>query len=186
LFGSFTSGPTGGAGERDGLFRQAQGGALLLDELNQMPMGIQGKLLSILVEKEYRPVGGSTSYPADFRVIASINCPLEALLKQGKLRQELHARIAGTTISLLPLRQRREDIMPLAKVFLTRYAGQGGKFITGFTPGAANLLESLDWPENVRELQRAVERAVRDCEKSVVDVRDLSRLGGERDFPGRN
>jgi transcriptional regulator with PAS, ATPase and Fis domain len=174
LFGSLKGAYTGAQADREGLFRQADGGTLLLDELSEMPIDTQSKLLRVLQEKEYRPVGGRVSYKADCRIIASTNRVVEEAIRDGKLREDLYYRISAITISLTPLRDRREDIMPLANAFLKRYAAQAGRVITGFTPAVSERLRKYDWPGNVRQLQNEIQRAVLMCEGSVVDVSDLS------------
>lgn len=173
LFGSVKGAFTGAQADREGLFRQAEGGTLLLDELAEMLVDTQSKLLRVLQEKEFRPVGGRTSYKADCRVIAATNQRVEDAIREGKLRQDLYYRISTISIALPPLRERREDILPLANSFLRRYAAQAGRNITGFTPAAAEQLGKYDWPGNVRQLQNQVQRAVLMAERELVDVPDL-------------
>ncbi len=174
LFGSVKGAYTGAQSDREGLFRQAENGTLLLDELSEMPIDTQSKLLRVLQEKEYRPVGGRISYKADCRIIASTNRIPEEAIKEGKLREDLYYRISAINIQLTPLRERREDIMPLANAFLKRYAAQAGRVINGFTPLAAERLRKHDWPGNVRQLQNEIQRAVLMCEGNMVDAQDLS------------
>jgi two-component system response regulator AtoC len=174
LFGSVKGAYTGAQSDREGLFRQAEGGTLLLDELSEMPVDTQSKLLRVLQEKEYRPVGGRTSYKADCRLIASTNRKVEEAIRDGKLREDLYYRISAISISLPPLRERREDILPLANAFLKRYAAQAGQVISEFSPEAQELLTKHDWPGNVRQLQNEVQRAVLLCEGQVVEAHDLS------------
>jgi DNA-binding NtrC family response regulator len=160
--------------DREGLFKQAEGGTLLLDEISEMPIDTQSKLLRVLQEKEVRPVGGRTSYKSDCRIIASTNRQVEEAVKSGKLRDDLRYRICAASVHLPPLRERREDITPLANAFLKRYGSQAGREITGFTPEAADALRAFDWPGNIRQLQNEIQRAVLMCEGATVDVRDLS------------
>jgi len=174
LFGSVKGAFTGANMDREGLFKQAEGGTLLLDEISEMPVDTQSKLLRVLQEKEVRPVGGRTSYKSDCRIIASTNRQVDEAVKSGKLRDDLRYRICADTVHLPPLRERREDITPLATAFLKRYGSQAGREITGFTPEAADALRAFDWPGNVRQLQNEIQRAVLMCEGSVVDLRDLS------------
>ncbi len=174
LFGSVKGAYTGAQSDRDGLFRQAEGGTLLLDELSEMPIETQSKLLRVLQDKEYRPVGGRTCLKADCRVIAATNRPVEVALREGKLREDLYYRISTISITLSPLRDRRDDILPLAYAFLRRYASEAGQPIDGFTPAAAALLQKHDWPGNVRQLQNEVQRGLLMCEGTQVDVQDLS------------
>jgi DNA-binding NtrC family response regulator len=174
LFGSVKGAFTGANVDREGLFRQAEGGTLLLDEISEMPVDTQSKLLRVLQEKEVRPVGGRTSYKTDCRIIAATNRPVEEAVKTGKLRDDLRYRISAISVHLPPLRERREDILPLATAFLKRYGSQANREITGFTPEAAEGLKAFDWPGNVRQLQNEIQRAVLMCEGGSVDTRDLS------------
>src|SRR5256886_5577236 len=174
LFGSVKGAYTGAQADREGLFRQSDGGTLLLDEISEMPIDTQSKLLRVLQEKEVRPVGGRTTYKTDCRLIAATNRPPQDAITSGKLREDLFYRISAISIALPPLRERHEDIVPLANSFLKRFAAQANRVITGFTPAAAELLRKYDWPGNVRQLQNEVQRAVLMCEAKMVDVQDLS------------
>ena len=174
LFGSVKGAFTGANVDREGLFKQAEGGTLLLDEISEMPVDTQSKLLRVLQEKEVRPVGGRTSYKSDCRVIAATNRQTEEAIKMGKLREDLYYRICAISIHLPPLRERREDILPLANAFLKRYGSQAGREMTGFTTEAADALRAFDWPGNVRQLQNEIQRAVLLSEGPEVNVTDLS------------
>jgi len=174
LFGSVKGAFTGANVDREGLFRQAEGGTLLLDEISEMPIDTQSKLLRVLQEKEVRPVGGRTSYKTDCRIIAATNRKTEDAIKDGKLREDLFYRISAISVHLPGLRDRREDILPLANAFLKRFDAQSGRNISSFTPAATEALRAFDWPGNVRQLQNEIQRAVLLCEGSVVDVNDLS------------
>jgi DNA-binding NtrC family response regulator len=188
LFGSVKGAFTGAHTDREGLFRQAEGGTLLLDELSEMPIDTQSKLLRVLQEKEVRPVGGRTSYKTDCRIIAATNRKVEDAIRDGKLREDLYYRISAVSVHLPPLRERREDILPLATAFLKRYTSQANRDITGFSPEAAERLRAFDWPGNVRQLQNEVQRAVLLCEEKIVDASDLSissaasETGGDTSF----
>jgi len=120
LFGSVKGAYTGAHADRDGLFRQAQGGTLFLDELAEMPAETQSKLLRVLQEKQVRPVGGRTSRPTDCRILAATNLDVDAAIASHKLRGDLYFRVATVRLDLPPLRERREDILPLAQTFLSR------------------------------------------------------------------
>jgi DNA-binding NtrC family response regulator len=174
LFGSVKGAFTGAHTDREGLFRQSEGGTLLLDELSEMPIDTQSKLLRVLQEKEVRPVGGRTSYKTDCRIIAATNRKVEDALREGKLREDLFYRISAVSVHLPPLRERREDILPMATAFLKRYAAQANRDITGFSDEAAERLRVFDWPGNVRQLQNEVQRAVLLSEGKVVEGSDLS------------
>jgi two-component system, NtrC family, response regulator HydG len=174
LFGSVKGAFTGAQADREGLFRQAEGGTLMLDELSEMPIDTQSKLLRVLQEKEVRPVGGKTSYKIDCRVIAATNRIPEEAIRDGKLREDLFYRISAISVYLPPLRERREDVMALATAFLKRFAAQANRVITGFSPAAAELLRRYDWPGNVRQLQNEVQRAVLMAEDKVIHETDLA------------
>ena len=174
LFGSVKGAFTGAHTDREGLFRQSEGGTLLLDEISEMPIDTQSKLLRVLQDQEVRPVGGKASYKINCRVIASTNRKPEDALKDGKLREDLYYRISAISVHLPPLRERREDIMPLANSFLKRFAAQANHVISGFTPAAIERLTAFDWPGNVRQLQNEVQRAVLLNEGNEVGVADLS------------
>jgi len=174
LFGSVKGAYTGSQSDREGLFRQAESGTLLLDELSEMPVDTQSKLLRVLQEKEVRPVGGRTSYKSNCRIIAATNRPVDQAIKEGKLREDLYYRISAISIALPPLRERPEDIMPLANSFLKRFAAQADRVITGFSADATERLRRFDWPGNVRQLQNEIQRAVLMSEGTIVEVGDLS------------
>jgi DNA-binding NtrC family response regulator len=174
LFGSVKGAFTGATADREGLFRLAEEGTLLLDEISEMPVDTQSKLLRVLQEKEVRPVGGRTSYKTNCRLIAATNRPTDDAIKAGKLREDLFYRISAITVHLPPLRDRREDIVPLATAFLKRFDAQAGRNISGFSDAAREALRAFDWPGNVRQLQNEIQRAVLMCEGGTVEERDLS------------
>ena len=174
LFGSVKGAFTGAQSDRDGLFRQAQDGTLLLDEIAEMPIETQAKLLRVLQEKEFRPVGGRTNIQTDCRIISSTNRVIDNALNEGKLRQDLYYRISAISIHISPLRERRDDILPLAQSFLRRFSAQAGQVILGFTSEASNYLYEYDWPGNVRQLQNEIQRAVLVCDSQYLGVHDFS------------
>jgi two-component system response regulator HydG len=184
LFGSVKGAFTGAHSDREGLFRQAEGGTLLLDELSEMPIDTQSKLLRVLQEKEVRPVGGRTSYKTDCRIIAATNRKVEEAIRDGKLREDLYYRISAVSVHLPPLRERREDILPLATAFLKRFAAQANRDIQGFSEEAAERLRAFDWPGNVRQLQNEVQRAVLLCEGKQVEGVDLSITSANNEATG--
>ncbi|MGA2800916.1 MAG: sigma-54 dependent transcriptional regulator [Verrucomicrobiota bacterium] len=184
LFGSVKGAFTGAHMDREGLFRQAEGGTLLLDEISEMAVDTQSKLLRVLQDQEVRPVGGKTSYKSNCRVIATTNCKPEEAIKAAKLREDLYYRISAISIHLLPLRERREDIMPLANAFLKRFAAQANRDIRGFSPGAIERLTAFDWPGNVRQLQNEVQRAVLLIEGNEVTAADLSITSDKAESSG--
>jgi len=185
LFGSVKGAFTGAQADREGLFRQAEDGTLLLDELAEMPVDTQTKLLRVLQEREFRPVGGRQSFKTNVRLIASTNLEVEVAIRQGKLREDLYYRISTIRLNLPPLAERVEDIVPLATSFLKRYVAQAGRNITGFTPAAQEKLKSFDWPGNVRQLQNEIQRAVLMTDGTMIDVGDLS-IADQTEVNGEN
>ena len=174
LFGSVKGAFTGAHADREGLFRQAEGGTLFLDEISEMPVDTQSKLLRVLQDQEVRPVGGKVSYKTNCRIVAATNRRPEEAIKDGKLREDLFYRISAISVHLLPLRERREDIMPLCHAFLKRFVAQANRPIRGFTPAAVERLTGFEWPGNVRQFQNEIQRAVLLCESSEIDSTDLS------------
>jgi DNA-binding NtrC family response regulator len=174
LFGSVKGAFTGAHTDREGLFRQAEGGSLFLDEISEMPIDTQSKLLRVLQDQEVRPVGGKVTYKTNCRLVAATNRKPEEAIKDGKLREDLFYRISAISVYLPPLRERREDIMPLANAFLKKFASQANRPIKGYTPSAIERLTAFDWPGNVRQLQNEVQRAVLLSEGEEVDATDLS------------
>ena len=174
LFGSKKGAFTGSNADRQGLFRQAEGGTLFLDEISEMPIDTQSKLLRVLQDQEVRPVGDTVSYKINCRIIAATNRKPEDAIKDGKMREDLFYRISAISVHLPPLRERRDDIMPLANAFLKRFAAQANRSLRGFTTQAVERLTSFEWPGNVRQLQNEIQRAVLLSEGPEVNVTDLS------------
>jgi two-component system, NtrC family, response regulator len=174
LFGHVKGSFTGAHADKAGLFEQSEGGTLMLDELSEMPIDTQSKLLRVLQEREARRIGGKNNYKIDCRVIAATNRKPEEAMKDGKLREDLFYRISAITVHLPPLRERPDDILPLARAFLHRFASQAGRTINGFDPKAEDLLQKFDWPGNVRQLQNEIQRATLMCEGTKVEAADLS------------
>src|SRR3954462_5314413 len=160
LFGHEKGAFTGAIKRVEGAFERAHGGTLLLDEISEMRLDLQAKLLRVLQEQEFERVGGSTAVKVDVRIIATTNRDLAAFSAAGHFRQDLYYRLSVIPVRLPPLRERKEDIALLAYRFATHYAQEIGKEVTGISPAAIELLQQYDWPGNVRELQHAVERAV--------------------------
>jgi DNA-binding NtrC family response regulator len=174
LFGSKKGSFTGSLTDRQGLFRQAEGGTLFLDEISEMPIDTQSKLLRVLQDQEVRPVGDTVSYKTNCRIIAATNRKCEDAIKDGKLREDLFYRISAISVHLPPLRERRDDIMPLANSFLRRFAAQANRTLGGFSPQAIERLVTFEWPGNVRQLQNEIQRAVLLSEGPDIQVTDLS------------
>lgn len=174
LFGSVKGAYTGAHADRDGLFRLAEGGSLFLDEIAEMPVETQTKLLRVLQEKQVRPVGGRTTYRTDCRIIAATNRSVAQAIREQRLREDLYYRIGAVAIELPPLRERVEDIEPMAQAFLRRFSAQADRPIQSFSPAALEILLAFPWPGNVRQLENEVQRAVLMCEGSTINVQDLS------------
>jgi DNA-binding NtrC family response regulator len=167
--GAFTDART----PRTGLLVQAHRGTLLLDEIGEMPLTLQPKLLRALQERSVRPVGGNEEIPFDVRLIATTNCDLETAVEEGRFREDLFFRINVVNITLPPLRARGNDVLMLAQHFITRYAAQTGKQVTGLSSAAAERLLAYNWPGNVREVQNCIERAVAVTQYEHITVDDL-------------
>jgi arginine utilization regulatory protein len=170
LFGTAKGGFTG-AVDRAGLFEQANGGTLLLDEINSMPYELQGKLLRVLQEDYIRRVGGSKDIPIDVRIIATVNEPAEALIKQGKLRKDLYYRIKIIPIDVPPLRERRDDILLLAEQFIDKHNKRYNKNVWMLSDKAKDKLLNYNYPGNVRELENIIMAAISmiDDENVITD-----------------
>ncbi len=173
LFGHVRGAFTDAREARAGLFRRAHGGTLLLDEIGDMPLGIQPKLLRVLQERVVRPVGGSEEVLVDVRIIAATHRDLEALMEQQRFREDLYFRIHVIELEVPPLRARRADILPLAQRFLRDSARRIGREVQGISTSAAERLVDYSWPGNVRELQNCIERAVALTRFDQIAVEDL-------------
>ena len=160
LFGHEKGAFTGAQRQRDGLFVQADGGTLFMDEIGEMPLALQAKLLRALQQGEVQRLGSDRPVRVDVRIVAATNRDLEAEVRAGRFREDLFYRLNVIALSVPALRERPEDIPLLARHFLGRFAQRNRKSIRGFTPRAMDLLLRHDWPGNVRELENAVERAV--------------------------
>jgi DNA-binding NtrC family response regulator len=173
LFGHTKGSFTGATTEKVGLLEEAHKGSLLLDEITEMPVDLQAKLLRVLEERVVRRLGGAKSIPVDFRLLSSTNRSAEQAVKEGHLRQDLYFRINTVTISVPPLRDRREDIPILVRAFLDRYRAKHQRGIEAIEPEAYRRLLSYPWPGNVRELQHAIERAVLVARGKEITLADL-------------
>ncbi|HTM40101.1 MAG TPA: sigma-54 dependent transcriptional regulator [Terriglobales bacterium] len=170
LFGYEKGAFTGALRSKEGLFQAADGGTIFLDEVGELPLEMQAKLLRVLQEKEVRPVGSNHKRKVDVRVMAATNRDLEAAYKAGTFRKDLYFRLNVVTVHLAPLRDRRSDIPDLAQWFLSRYAPTQPIKIT---TAAMKCLRAYDWPGNVRELENCIERAVALGDQQMIDVGDL-------------
>jgi len=187
LFGHTKGSFTGAATDKAGLLEEAHGGSLLLDEITEMPVELQAKLLRVLEERVVRRVGAPRAASVDFRLISSTNRSPEAALREGRLRQDLFFRINTVSIEIPPLRERREDLPLLVRAFFERYRTKHGRPIEGIAPDAYRRLMGHDWPGNVRELQHALERAVLVARGPEITLADLpaalARLGRDPAAP---
>jgi two-component system, NtrC family, response regulator AtoC len=170
LFGYEKGAFTGALKSKEGLFQSAHGGTIFLDEIGELSLELQAKLLRVLQEKEVRPVGSNQKVKVDVRVIAATNRDLEEAQKEGKFRKDLYFRLNVVTVHLPPLRERRSDIAALVHYFLDRFAP--GKTLS-VSPAAMKCLLQYDWPGNVRELENCVERAVALGSQEMIDLADL-------------
>jgi two-component system NtrC family response regulator len=173
LFGHEKGSFTGAHVQRKGLLETANGGTLFLDEIGELPPAIQVKLLRFLQEQRLQRVGGRQEIQVDTRLVAATNADLKELIDNGKFREDLYFRLAVVTIRVLPLRERGEDIVFLAREFLQTYSSQDGRPKMVFAPDAFRAMNSHSWPGNVRELQNRVKRGVIMASGSRVTAKDL-------------
>ncbi len=173
LFGHIRGSFTGAVTTKPGLFEVADGGTVFLDEIGNISLTIQAKLLRVLQEREFTPVGGTKSKKVDIRLIAATNKDLEKMIQEGTFREDLYYRLNIVPIYLPPLKERQEDIPALAVHFLKKYSEEMGKSIKGFTPEAMEKLMRYPWPGNVRELENVIERTVVMMEDEMVRVEHL-------------
>jgi DNA-binding NtrC family response regulator len=161
LFGHTRGAFTGAVAAKKGLFEVADGGSIFLDEIGDIPPETQVRLLRVIQEREFTPLGDTTPRRVDVRIIAATNIELKEAVKQGTFREDLYYRLAVVPIELPPLRDRREDILPLAQHFIAKYNEENGRKVSEhIAPEVLALLEAYSWPGNVRELENAIERAV--------------------------
>jgi transcriptional regulator with PAS, ATPase and Fis domain len=173
LFGHARGAFTGATADRVGLFEAAGGGTLFLDEVGEMSLGMQAKLLRALQELEVRRVGESVARKVDARVVAATNRDLAAEVEAGRFRKDLFYRLKVVEIRIPPLRDRPDDVLPIARALLARIAKRMGRRLTGLSPRAAEQLSRHPWPGNVRELENALERAATMAMGSRIELSDL-------------
>ena len=173
LFGHAKGAFTGATGVKKGLFEEASGSTLFLDEISELPAALQVKLLRAIQEGEIRRIGDNRPIQVDLRIIAATNQDLEKAIEGGDFREDLYYRLNVVSIHLPPLRHRREDIPLLAKHFLAMYAEKHDRSFRMIAPDTIDLLMNYDWPGNVRELQNAIEQAVVMCDSEVIQPDDL-------------
>jgi DNA-binding NtrC family response regulator len=160
LFGHVRGAFTGAATSKKGKFALADGGTIFLDEIGTMSTALQAKLLRVLQEREFEPLGSERTQKIDVRVIAATNRDLRQMVSEARFQEDLYYRLNVIPIHIAPLRERREDIPILVEHFIAKHAQRAGKRITGIEPAVMETLKSADWPGNVRELENTVERAV--------------------------
>src|ERR1700687_1814922 len=173
LFGYKKGASTGATMDKEGLFELAEGGSLLLDEIGEMPSYLQTKLLCVLQEREYRPIGSDRNVRVDFRLICATNIALEAALRDGRIREDLYFRINTITLRVPPLREHTEDIPLLCDYFLEKFRQRYQKNVKSLAAPVYHLLIRNRWPGNVRELENAIERAILVAKGSEIIVADL-------------
>jgi Nif-specific regulatory protein len=176
LFGHEKGAFTGADKQRIGRFEQADGGSLFLDEVGDMSPSTQAKILRVLQEHEFERLGGTRTLRVDVRMVAATNRDLSAMVAAGLFREDLYYRLNVVSIEMPPLRERKEDVQPLAVSFIRRFAGELKKKIDGLEPDALKMLMRYNWPGNIRELENAIERAMLLSEGSYICSADL-RLG---------
>jgi DNA-binding NtrC family response regulator len=179
LFGHVKGSFTGAIQTKRGLFEVADGGTLMLDEIGNLSLTIQAKLLRVLQEREVTPIGGTQPIPINIRLVAATNTNLRDMVARGEFRYDLFFRLNIIPIDLPPLRERKGDLMLLAGNFLKRYADENVKELRGFAPEAVRALEGYDFPGNVRELENLIERAVVLAQGEFIQAQDLEMPGDE-------
>jgi transcriptional regulator with GAF, ATPase, and Fis domain len=176
LFGHVRGGFTSSTGDRLGLFRLADGGTLLLDEIAELPLPLQSKLLRVLESGEIRPVGSDKVHKVDVRIITATNRDLRAMMTRGEFRQDLYDRIKVLRVELPRLADHKEDIPELCAYFLANLRGEFATLVECFSPDALARLQAYTWPGNVRELRSVVIRALYNCEETTILPEHLSGL----------
>jgi transcriptional regulator with GAF, ATPase, and Fis domain len=191
LFGHEKGAFTGADRAKPGLFERADGGTLFLDEIGEVTGDFQGKLLRVLQERKFQRVGGAAERSADVRIVAATNRDLRAEVAAGRFREDLYFRLAVIPIHLPPLRERREDVLPLARHFLAKWNAELSRTLLGWTPEVETYLLRHAWPGNVRELENTIERGVVlargeriALDDLLIEVEPESTPKGELDAPG--
>ena len=173
LFGHVKGAFTDAHADHTGKFEQADGGTLFLDEIGNIPLHLQAKLLRAIQNRSIVRVGGTEARPINIRLICATNMDLEALVRQGRFREDLYYRINTVHISLPPLRERREDIVPLAERFVAGFAEKYRRSVAGLDDSAKQILEAARWSGNIRELQNCIEKAVILSEGKALTAKDI-------------
>jgi len=173
LFGHVKGAFTGAVSSRKGLFREAEGGTLFLDEIGELNITMQVKLLRVLQEREVRPVGGSTTYQIDVRVMAATHQKLDEMIKENHYRRDLYYRLAVIPLTVPPLRERKEDILPLAEHFLKKYSNKFNRKLKRLDHTIQQILLDYSWPGNIRELENCIEHALAMTRRSNITPSSL-------------
>jgi transcriptional regulator with GAF, ATPase, and Fis domain len=176
LFGHVKGAFTGATSNRRGRFALADGGTIFLDEIGTLSLAVQAKLLRVLQEREFEPVGSERTESVDVRVIAATNRDLRAMAGEGRFQEDLFYRLSVIPIELPPLRSRREDVPLLVEHFVHKHAQRVGRAVEGVEPAALERLSAYHWPGNVRELENAIERAVVLATGTVIDAASISMI----------
>jgi DNA-binding NtrC family response regulator len=177
LFGHVRGAFTGAATSKKGKFALADGGTIFLDEIGTMSPALQAKLLRVLQEREFEPLGSERTQKVDVRVIAATNRDLRQMVVDGRFQEDLYYRLNVIPVHIAPLRERRDDIPVLVEHFIEKHAQRAGKRVEGLAPGVLDALRAADWPGNVRELENTVERAVVLSTTSVIEPEVVRILG---------
>ena len=185
LFGHVKGAFTDAKADHKGYFEAADGGTIFLDEIGEMPLELQAKLLRVIQSKQFQKVGSSQTVSVDVRVVAATNRDLEAMMSEQKFRSDLYFRLSGIPLKVPPLRERKEDIAALADFFLQKFSGETKKNFTGFSRSAMDALYSYYWPGNIRELENSIERACVLGTPPLINAFDL-RIGYEERGSGKN
>lgn len=173
LFGHEKGAFTGAFSRRKGKFEEANGGTIFLDEVGELPLAAQAKLLRVLQEREFEPLGSSRTVKVDVRIIAATNRDLQRDVAEGKFRADLYYRLNAFIITLPPLRERGADILLLADHFIEKYSKELGKSLKRISPGVAEVFLNYNWPGNVRELENTIERAVLLATEDIIEISHL-------------
>jgi len=177
LFGHVRGAFTGASATKKGRFALADGGSIFLDEIATIPAAVQAKLLRVLQEREFEPLGSERTHKVEVRVIAATNRDLRRMVGEGRFQEDLYYRLSVIPVTLPPLRERREDIPLLVEHFVAKHSQRTGKRIEGLAPGVLEQLQSYEWPGNVRELENTIERAVVLTAGPRLVPKDVSMLG---------
>lgn len=181
LFGHKKGAFTGALSDRMGLIEQANGGTLFIDEIGELPLNLQSKLLRVLQEKTVTRLGENSARPVDFRLVTATHCDVRSMVQNKTFREDLYYRIAGAEIQMPPLRKRSEDVILLAQFFMKRFCEQQNLSPRDFSEPAKKALLFYEWPGNVRELEHAVERGIIMSEGDVIQVSDLGMQSNTRE-----